>query len=69
MRLAATYPMIDRIFKFLLASIPFMAEKRKAHLEYTKMKTESRLNRQSDRHDFLSYVHDGLCPLRRRCSC
>lgn len=64
MRFAGTYPMINRVFKFLLASIPAMAAKRKAHFAYTKMKTESRLDRQSDRHDFISYVHDSLCLLR-----
>ena len=63
-RFAAIYPMIGRIFKFLLASIPFMADKRATHFAYTQTKTESRLDRQSDRHDITSYVHDALCLLR-----
>ncbi|KAL8817259.1 MAG: hypothetical protein Q9191_008181, partial [Dirinaria sp. TL-2023a] len=56
MRFAATYPIIDRIFKFLVSSIPCMADKRKSHFEYTRQKTESRLDRQTDRRDFTSYV-------------
>ena len=56
MRFAATYPMINQIFKFLMSSIPSMADKRKSHFEYTRKKTESRLDRQTDRKDFTTYV-------------
>lgn len=56
MRFAATYPMINRIFKFLVSSIPSMADKRKSHFEYTRKKTENRLDRQTDRKDFTTYI-------------
>lgn len=36
--------------------IPSMAEKRNAHLAFTKQKTENRLNRDTDRKDFATYV-------------
>ena len=56
MRFAATYPIINRIFKLLIANIPSMADKRKAHFAFTKQKTESRLNHDTDRKDFTTYV-------------
>lgn len=56
MRFAATYPIINRVFTLLMSSIPSMAERRKAHFAFTKQKTESRLNRDTDRKDFITYV-------------
>ena len=56
MRFAATYPIINRLFKLLLSNIPSMAAKRKAHFAFTKQKVESRLDRDTDRKDFTTYV-------------
>lgn len=33
-----------------------MAERRNAHFAFTKQKTENRLNRDTDRKDFITYV-------------
>lgn len=56
MRFAATYPIINRVFKLLMSNIPSMADKRKAHFAFTKQKTESRLNHDTDRKDFTTYI-------------
>ncbi|KAL9035067.1 MAG: hypothetical protein Q9214_006759 [Letrouitia sp. 1 TL-2023] len=56
MRLAATYPIIDRIFKFVMSKIPSMAAKRKSHFAFTRQKTENRLNRDTSRKDFTTYI-------------
>ena len=56
MRCAATYPIINQVFKRLTSMIPSMSEKRKAHFAFTKLKTESRLDRDTDRKDFTTYV-------------
>ncbi|KAL9075768.1 MAG: hypothetical protein Q9161_001520 [Pseudevernia consocians] len=39
-----------------MSNIPSMAGKRKAHLAFTKQKTESRLNHDTDRKDFTTYI-------------
>ena len=39
-----------------MSIIPSMAEKRKSHLAFTKQKTENRLDRDTDRKDFMTYV-------------
>lgn len=36
--------------------IPSMAEGEKAHFAFTKQKTENRLDRDTDRKDFITYV-------------
>ena len=56
MRTAATYPIINRVFEFLMSNIPLMAHKQKAHYAFVKQKTESRLNQHTDRKDFITYV-------------
>lgn len=56
MRLAAHYPIINQVLKFLMAAIPSMADKRKLHFDFTRKKTESRLDHRTDRHDFTTYV-------------
>lgn len=56
MRFAATYPIINRVFKLLMSNIPSMADKRSAHFAFTKQKTENRLNRDTDRKDFTTYI-------------
>ena len=56
MRFLAVYPFINRTFKFLMANIPSLAEKRKANLEYARTKMETRLDHETDRNDFIAYV-------------
>lgn len=56
MRVASSYPIVDQIFPFLMSRVPSMAAKHKAHYDYSKEKAESRLGRDTDRKDFISYV-------------
>lgn len=56
MRFAAHYPAIDHIFKLLLSAIPSVADLRKSHFDFTRKNTESRLDRDTDRKDFMTYV-------------
>ena len=56
LRFVAVYPFINRIFKFLIANISSIAEKRKSHSEFTRMKMESRLSHETDRNDFTAYA-------------
>lgn len=56
MSFAATYPAIDRIFKFMMSSVPSMADKRKSHFDFTRKQTEKRLDNDVDRKDVTSYV-------------
>ncbi|KAL8990514.1 MAG: hypothetical protein Q9177_000845 [Variospora cf. flavescens] len=56
MRFAAHYPAIDRVFKLLLSAIPSVADLRKSHFDFTRKNTESRLDRNTDRKDFTTYV-------------
>ena len=56
MRFAATYPAIDRVFKYIVLSVPSMADKRKSHLDFTRKQTEKRLDNDVDRKDLTSYV-------------
>ena len=53
---AATYPAIDRIFKFMMWSVPSLADKRKSHFDFTRKQTEKRLDNDVDRKDVTSYV-------------
>ncbi|KAL8965071.1 MAG: hypothetical protein Q9197_006686 [Variospora fuerteventurae] len=56
MRFAAHYPAIDRVFKLLLSAIPSVADLRKSHFDFTRKNTESRLDRDTDRKDFTTYI-------------
>ena len=56
LRFAATYPIINQVLKLLMSMIPSLTEKRKAHFAFTKQKTENRLDRDTDRKDFTTYV-------------
>ncbi|KAG7005995.1 cytochrome P450 monooxygenase [Physcia stellaris] len=56
MSFAATYPAIDRIFKFMVLAVPSMADKRKSHFDFTRKQTEKRLDNDVDRKDVTSYI-------------
>ncbi|MCJ1352148.1 MAG: hypothetical protein MMC33_002132 [Icmadophila ericetorum] len=56
MRLADTYQMVGVLFKILQTAIPSIGAKRAAYLEFTRTKIESRLDRKTDRKDFMTYI-------------
>ena len=56
MRLADTYQMVGVLFKILQTAIPSIGAKRAAYLEFTRTKIESRLDRKTDRKDFMTYA-------------
>lgn len=56
-RFAAAYPILDLILKVLLKVMPSLTAKRNAHFLFTKEKIENRLQKKTDRKDFLSYVN------------
>ncbi|KAL9580477.1 MAG: hypothetical protein Q9212_004471 [Teloschistes hypoglaucus] len=56
LRFAAYYPAVGRIFMTLLWAFPSISKKRKSHLEYVRKNTENRLDSDTYRKDFLSYV-------------
>ncbi|KAL8826573.1 MAG: hypothetical protein Q9170_007347 [Blastenia crenularia] len=56
MRFVAHYPAINRVFKTILWAFPSIAEKRQSHFDFTRNKTESRLDQDNHPRDFLSYI-------------
>lgn len=56
MRFAATFPVAGGLFKVLQFVMPSIATKRAEHLNFTRIKTEERLKRETDRIDFLTYI-------------
>ena len=56
MRFAAMYPAARLLLKFLRLIKPSLAARRVAHLAFTKAKIEKRLQRKTDRKDFMTYV-------------
>ncbi|KAL8948520.1 MAG: hypothetical protein Q9222_005301 [Ikaeria aurantiellina] len=55
-RFAATYPGAGLLLKSLQLVRPSLAAKRAAHMEFTSKKIERRLNLETDRKDFLTYI-------------
>lgn len=60
MRFAAVYPAVGLLFKLLQFFMPSFGAKRAAHLKFTESKTEQRLNRETDRKDFMTYASFSL---------
>ncbi|KAF2228481.1 putative benzoate 4-monooxygenase cytochrome P450 [Viridothelium virens] len=56
LRLAANYPAVGMLLKLLTIFKPSLGAKRAAHMEFTRLKIEKRLERESNRKDFLTYV-------------
>lgn len=56
MRLAFTYPLYGLFFQLLMRLKPSFTAKRRAHMQFTKQKVDERLNRNTERKDFLQYV-------------
>jgi hypothetical protein len=67
-RFAAAYPFIGIFLYVLQLLIPSIAAKRRAHLQFTEEKIDERLNRKTDRKDFLQYVGDLLPTSWKLCS-
>lgn len=55
-RFAESYAVVGLIFKILQKTMPSLANKRAAHLDYTKKMIDARLARETDRSDFMTYV-------------
>ncbi|KAI4152136.1 MAG: hypothetical protein L6R39_001887 [Caloplaca ligustica] len=55
-RFAAHYPAIARIFKTVRSAIPSVAHLRKSHFDFIRKHTEGRLDRDTDRKDFTTYI-------------
>ncbi|KAL8764807.1 MAG: hypothetical protein Q9194_006834 [Teloschistes cf. exilis] len=55
-RITAYYPAIKWIFQTSLWAFTSMSDKRKYHLDFTRKNTETRLDSDTDRKDFLSCV-------------
>ncbi|KAI4127757.1 MAG: hypothetical protein LQ341_006758, partial [Variospora aurantia] len=49
-------PAAGRVFKLLLSAIPSVADLQKSHFDFTRKNTESRLDRNTDRKDFTTYI-------------
>ncbi|KAF2727369.1 putative benzoate 4-monooxygenase cytochrome P450 [Polyplosphaeria fusca] len=58
-RFAMAYPVVGLFFQLLQRLKPSFAEKRIAHLAFTKKKVDERLDRITDRKDFLQYILQG----------
>ena len=58
-RFAMAYPVVGVIFQILQRLKPSFAEKRLTHLAFTQKKVDERLNRITDRKDFLYYILQG----------
>ncbi|KAM0806079.1 putative benzoate 4-monooxygenase cytochrome P450 [Usnea florida] len=55
-RFAATYPVVGLLFKLLQFIMPAFAAKRAAHLAFTETKLDRRLDRKTNRKDFMTYA-------------
>ena len=55
-RFAATYPVLGLLFKLLQYIIPSFAAKRAAHMAFTETKLDKRLDRKTNRKDFMTYA-------------
>ncbi|EED22798.1 cytochrome P450, putative [Talaromyces stipitatus ATCC 10500] len=55
-RFAETYLIVGLLLLLLQKSMPSLAKKRAAHLEYTKKMIDARLARETDRNDFMTYI-------------
>lgn len=62
MRFAAMYPATRLLLQILRLIKPSLAARRVTHLAFTKAKIEKRLQRKTDRKDFMTYV--SLSPAR-----
>lgn len=67
MRFAATYPAVDLLFKVLLLVIPSFSAKRAAHLAFIETKTNKRLDRTTNRKDFIAYASLLSCGIMILC--
>ncbi|KAL8855931.1 MAG: hypothetical protein Q9178_007445 [Gyalolechia marmorata] len=56
LRCATIYPAMDFALKVLKIVMPSFEAKRVEHLEFTRAKTEQRLEQKTDRKDFMTYV-------------
>ena len=55
-RLGVTYPAVGLLLKLLLFVIPSLSAKRASHLAFVEAKTQKRLDRKTDRNDFMTYA-------------
>lgn len=55
-RFAATYPVVGLLFKLLQFIMPSFAAKRAAHMAFTETKLDKRLDRKTNRKDFMTYA-------------
>lgn len=55
-RFAATYPAFGLLFKILQVVMPSFSAKRAAHLAFTEAKTNKRIDRKTNRKDFMGYA-------------
>lgn len=55
-RVGSKYPLVFALFKFLAYFKPELARARKEVIEYAKENVNNRLNTETDKKDFLSYV-------------
>ena len=56
MRFASRYPGSKQLLKFLINFVPSFAKGRQTHMNYTSERTERRLQAETDRTDFMTYV-------------
>ena len=56
LRCATIYPAMDFALKVLKIIMPSFEAKRAEHLEFTRAKTEQRLDQKTDRKDFMTYA-------------
>ena len=55
-RLIQVYPLIRVLWTIFLATSPHIANAQKAHFEYTAAKIKKRIERKTERKDFITYV-------------
>ena len=58
MRFSRTYPGINLLYEAGMKYIPAFGKGKKAHLDYAAKKTANRLDTNTDRQDFMSYVRN-----------
>lgn len=65
MRFAIIYPAAGLLLKLLLFFMPSLSSKRVTHLSFTEDKIQKRLDRKTDRKDFMTYASFSLPILLR----
>jgi cytochrome P450 len=61
LRVGGRYPLILRLFKTSAQLMPIVRKSRQTHTDYTTEKVKRRLNTNTDRKDFMSYVRFPEC--------